>query len=102
MGGPTSLSRVGGESALPMKVYPMPVHLDGPCCWGMHRSELVPCAKVYFAVTCNRIGTRGRTRYEFETGLHYLGKDDDLDKIMDFLTCGRLQLARCVRACVCL
>lgn len=32
-------------------------------------------------------------RYEFETGLHYLGKDKDMDKILDFLTCGRLKLA---------
>jgi phytoene dehydrogenase-like protein len=31
--------------------------------------------------------------YEFETGLHYLGKDVDMDKILDFLTCGRLKLA---------
>ncbi len=31
--------------------------------------------------------------YEFETGVHYLGKDKAMCGLLDFLSCGRLQLA---------
>lgn len=31
--------------------------------------------------------------YEFETGVHYLGNDRDMASLLDFLSCGRLELA---------
>ena len=32
--------------------------------------------------------------YEFETGIHYLGNDADMESMLDFATCGRLKLDR--------
>ena len=32
--------------------------------------------------------------FEFETGVHYLGHDAEMEDLLDFLTCGRLELAR--------
>lgn len=38
--------------------------------------------------------------FEFETGVHYLGKDVEMERTLDFLTCGELKLVPMGTECV--